>query len=161
MRTRSPDGFLANQMNYIHDKVDSLTVKFKKAPTVKEMYPPQEDGISESEVRRAQKVEHPMGILDLQDLHLKGLWALINSDLGTTGGKLPAEIELHPATAEKLQHVKHNPNAEADILIFTDGSAGRNFKYAGRCSSSTKPLKTFIGQNGKNHHRPTSARHDA
>ena len=89
------------------------------------MYPPQEDGISESEVRRAQKVEHPMGILDLQDLHLEGLWTLINSDVGTTGGKFPAEIELPPATA-KLQHVKHNPNAEADILIFTDGSERRN-----------------------------------
>ena len=66
-----------------------------------------------------------MGILDLQDLHLEGLWTLINSDVGTTGGKLPAEIGLPPATA-KLQHVKHNPNAEADILIFTDGSERRN-----------------------------------
>ena len=70
---------------------------------------------------------HPMGILDLQDLHLKGLWTLTQSNVEATGGELPAGLELHSATAEKLQHhVKHNPNAEPDILIFTDGSAGRN-----------------------------------
>ena len=38
---------------------------------------------------------------------------------------------------------------------------GTSFKYAGRCSSSTKLLQIFISQNGKIHHPPTSARHDA
>ena len=50
-----PDGFLANQMNYICDKVDGMTVRFAKTPTVKEMYPPPEDNVSESDVRQAQK----------------------------------------------------------------------------------------------------------
>lgn len=49
-------GFLANQTSYIWDKDEKDVRRKSKVPTIKDMHPPPEESIEESDVRMAQKL---------------------------------------------------------------------------------------------------------
>ena len=79
----------------------------------------------------------------------------------------PMELHLHVFTewATRVHRVQSEtlrpPSTFETLKRMQLAEFGTSFKYAGRCSSSTKLLQIFIGQNGKTHHPPTSTRHDA